>query len=449
MVGLAAPFNVHAVLAFLGKARKQWYLLTIIYIAGLFLMVWFILYPDLFLLPSVPKMYFPNYYNHGILNWAGQVFFFGVCFVYMMISLGIASHQEIDSRRKQQIKYLMVGLALGYAVGNMANFLVYDIPIDPFWGTLFMTLFFIPFIYGIVKYELLDIRIIAKQAFSYGIGIGAVGGLIILFNYSNRLVETVYPNFPFWITPLISAIFVVLVAGLIWRKLRESDILKYEFVTTVTHKFRTPLTHIKWASENLSKSTLSADDQTQVKYIQSADEKLVELTRLLMNISETESSGYEYKMVRDDLSALVTEVEKGMREQYSIKNMTVIVKIEPSIYALFDQSRIRFIVQTFIENAIRYTPEGGTILISLTSKGNNVIFSVKDTGVGIAKDELSLIFSKFYRSKEARQADTEGMGIGLYVSKEIISRHNGKIWAESEGAGKGSVFSFSLEKAGV
>ncbi len=447
MVAFAGPFNVHAILAFLGKARSRWFMLVIIYTLGIGMAIWFLFHPDQFFLPSVPKMYFTNYYNPGAYDWTRIVFFFVICFGYMMIELLFAYNSEADAKRKKQIKYWAVGLIIGYLIGNIPNFLVYNIPIDPFWGTLFVALFAIPLLYGIIKYELFDIRIVAKQAFVYGLSTAVVGGIIVIFNYSNRAIEAYYPGFPFWITSLISALIVVLAAGLVWRKLKESDLLKYEFVTTVTHKFRTPLTHIKWASENLSKSALSADDLNQIKYIQSADEKLVELTRLLMNISESESGGYEYRLVKGDISTLTAEVSSTLRDQYAIHKVSISENIEPNLQATFDQSRIKFIIQTFIENAIHYTPEGGTIEVSLSSQNELITFSVKDSGIGITKEELPLVFSKFYRSKEAREMDTEGMGIGLYVSEEIMVRHGGRIWVESEGAGKGSRFSFSLPKA--
>lgn len=440
-------FNVHSVLAFLGKAKARWYILAIIYISGLFMFFWLAFHPDLFLLPSVPKMYFPNYYNPGVLNWTRLAFMYGICITYMLVELFIAYRQQKeDPNKRKQIKFFIISLIGGYGIGSIPNFLVYNIPVDPLWGTVFLTFGGIPIIYSSLKYEFINIRIIAKQAFIYGIGVGCVGGLIMLFDYSNSLVRDNYPDFPFWIIPLISAIMVIFIAGLVWRRLRENDLLKYEFITTVTHKFRTPLTHIKWASENLSKSAnLSGDDAAQIGYIESAGDKLVELTGLLMNVSGTEDSGYQYHMSRGDLTALVEEVATAVQEQSAIKKITVMRDTHLGAYAMFDESRMHFIVQTFIENAVHYTPEGGTILVSVHRIGKKILFSVKDSGIGIAKDELPRLFTKFYRGHQARLADTEGMGIGLYMSKEIILKHGGKIWAESEGAGKGSTFNFSLK----
>jgi len=440
-------FSVHATLAYLGKIKRRWYSVALIYLTGLFLFVWFLIYPDLFLLPSVPKMYFPNYYNPGILNWIRIIYLYVICLPYACVEILLSMNNSEDLREKKQLKYLLLAIITASTIGFIPNLLVYNIQIDPSWGMVFMILFALIFVYGSLKYELFDIKIIAKQAFLYAILIAVIGSFITLLDYGNRLIQIDYPSFPIWISPLVSALFVVALAAVIWRRLRENEILKYEFVTTVAHKFRTPLTHIKWASENLTPKITSAEDKLQLNYIKNADEKLVELTGLLMNISEAEDNEYEYKMVPSSLSKIVDEIADSHKEQYTIKNLNVIKEIEPDLIAEFDESRIKFVIQTFTENAMHYTPEGGTINISLKRSGNDVVFSVKDSGMGISQEELPRLFNKFYRGHKARLTDTEGMGIGLYMSKEIIARHNGKIWAYSQGTGKGSIFSFSLKSA--
>jgi signal transduction histidine kinase len=392
-------------------------------------------------------MYFPNYYEPGILNWTRVAFVYIICLPYAYVEIVRSYQKTADDRLKKQYVSLLVAMIVTSAIGFIANFLVYNIQVDPLWATAFLVMFSGIFVYGTLKYELFDIKVVAKQAFLYSIAITVIGGFIMLFDYTSRIIQTTFYDFPIWITPFISSFFIIAIAGSVWRKLRESDILKYEFVTTVTHKFRTPLTHIKWAAENLSHSITSLDDRVQLNYIQSSNEKLVELTSLLMNISEAENSDYEYKISKHSLSELVKEVADGLTEQYEIKKIKVMRETEDNLYADFDESRIKFIVQTFIENAIHYTPEGGTITITLKTVNNYAEFSVKDSGIGIAADELPRLFTKFYRGHNARLTDTEGMGIGLYMSKEIMAKHNGKIWATSEGTGLGSKFSFSLKLA--
>ena len=440
-------FLVHSVLAYLGKAKSRWYIIAIFYAVGLGFTAFFIFNPDLFLLPSVPKMYFPNYYEAGILNWTRIAYLYVVCLPYIFIEIALAyNNNATDQRLRNQYRYLFYAIMTTSVVGFIANFLVYNIPVDPMWATAFLVFFGVIMAYGGLKYELFNIRIIAKQAFVYALGIVTVGGFIALLDYANHLIQNQYADFPTWIGPFLSAVIVVSIGSGIWRKLREEEILKYEFVTTVTHKFRTPLTHIKWAAENLSPRITAPEDRTQLNYIQNSNEKLVELTSLLMNISETENNDYEYRISRASVSRLAEEVATGLQEQFDVKKLAVQKNIEPELYAQIDESRIKFIIQTFIENAVHYTPAEGHIVISLKRSGKDVVFSVTDSGIGIAPDELSRLFHKFYRGHSARLADTEGMGIGLYMSKEIINRHHGKIWAYSTGSGKGSVFGFLVKE---
>ena len=253
-----------------------------------------------------------------------------------------------------------------------------------------------------------------------------------------------FPHFPIWISPFISSLIAVTLGVIVWKNSRQGDILKYEFITTVTHKFRTPMTHIKWASENLSNDRLSPDDRMQVEYIQNANSKLVELTNLLVNVSEAENNIYDYKIEKSDISALVKYVTDSLASQSISKHINIIKRIEPGIQTMHDDHRIRFVVQTFVENALNYTNSGGTLTVVVKRESSMVTCSVTDTGMGIPSEELPLLFSKFYRGQAAKLADTEGMGIGLFMSKEVIRHHNGKIWAESPGSDKGSTFSFSL-----
>ncbi len=104
-------------------------------------------------------------------------------------------------------------------------------------------------------------------------------------------------------------------------------------------------------------------------------------------------------------------------------------------------------MQMVLENAITYSPTGGSISISAEAKRDTLIISVKDSGIGISKEDMARLFSKFFRSSNASRAHTEGLGIGLYLSHDILKRHGGALWAESEGAGKGSTFFFEIPLA--
>ncbi|MDE1941451.1 MAG: hypothetical protein KGI66_04990, partial [Patescibacteria group bacterium] len=221
--------------------------------------------------------------------------------------------------------------------------------------------------YAIIKYEALNIQIVAKRAFLYAVVVSGITLITVSLNFAVTYLTSNYPSFPTWFVYMVTALLIAGLGYFIWLKLRESDTMKYEFITTATHKFRTPLTHIKWATENLAKEQSPEDRAVQLSYIQEANNKLVELTNLLVNESSTENGDYEYKLEDGSLSDAVTETLASVMSQSQMRKVAVDAHIAPGLRAEFDSSRIRFIIQTFIENAINYTPDGGTVTVSLAA----------------------------------------------------------------------------------
>ena len=440
-------FNLHAVLAMVGKEKEKAWFLKAVYVSAFALTALFIFFPNLFLLPSIPKMYFPNYYVPGVLNWTR------IAFMYLLITpyityLLLAKRRSLSSTiEKNQYKYFIVALIVGYTFGFIPNFLVYNIPIDPLWGMSFAILLLLPFAYGAIRYGLMNIQIIAKQAFLYSIAVAIVGMLVTLFNYSNLWIAQTFPFFPVWVTALVSAILVVTVSIIVWRYLKESDILKYEFISTVMHTFRTPLTHIKWSTETLLETDLKPEQRSELEYIRNANTKLVELVNLLVLSSREERGAYIYKLKRENISMIMEKTLDLFAGQIKRKKLNVVRDIEKDIFVLCDITRISFVAHVIIENAVHYTPNGGTLTASVHKQEEGVRCSVTDTGVGMTKEDAARVFLKFYRGEQARHIDTEGMGIGLFLAKEIVQKHNGKMEADSKGLNQGSSFSFVLPKA--
>jgi signal transduction histidine kinase len=440
-------FNLHAVLAALNKHKEHEILIACTYVFAIVATIFFILFPDLFLLPSVSKMYFQNYYVPGVFNWIRIVYLYVLIVPYCIYELYVAYKKTLVVSEKKQLKYFMLTMLVGYSSALLPNFLIYNIEIDPIWGILFVVLCSFPLIYGALKYELFNVQVIAKQAFLYSLAVGAVGGFISLLNFSSTLIAREYPGFPTWSLSLVSAVLAVSAAVIVWKGLREGDLMKAEFITTVTHKFRTPLTYIKWATDNLVSPDLSLEDRkAQVEYIRAANEKLVELTNILTTASDAENKGYEYNLKREDVSKVVEEVTGTLTEHLKIKELSLVKNLEPNLFAKFDETRLKFVIQVLFENALHYSFEKGTITVSTSATHKEVVVSVTDTGVGMNQTQLELLFTKFFRSDAARKADTEGMGIGLYVSNKIIEKLQGRIWAESAGEKKGSSFHFALPR---
>jgi len=443
----AAVFNAHAMIAFLGKTLGQRIQLSVLYGCGSLLAIFYILFPTAFLEKPSPKIYFLNYYEAGQLFWLAPVFvaFVVAYYIYHVV----LEYGRANSPGRNRARYLLFSNLSGYLLALTAIPLFYNIPLDPVWSLFSIPFFTLPLAYAIFKYELLDIRIVAKKALLYLLAVIAVGVVISLLNYANNLVMERIGGFPVWVFPFLSSIVAVVAGIFIWRKIREGDVLKYEFISIVTHKFRTPLTHIKWSTENLiAKNSISGEDREELDKIRQSNSRLVELTNILAVLSDTEERGaldYAYRKERIDFCQFVEELIDVYAPSYKEKNITVHVSgLEGVINISADAAKLRFVLETLFENSIVYTGSGGSVKVEIVKYKQKVRFSIKDNGIGISESDMGKMFGKFYRTRAASHEDTEGFGIGLYMSKNIIKRHGGLIGVTSSGVGKGSEFYFTL-----
>lgn len=435
-------FTTHCAFALIDKIKENKYFIISMYIIGTSLLLFFVINPYNFLLTSIPKMYFPNYYVAGPYYPLMLLFFFFMI-IYTFIIMRKA-YVIADDINKNRIKYFSVALFLGYIIGSINFLLIYNINFDPLWGFLFIPLFSIPIAYAIINYELMDIKVIAKKAFVYISISGVFAFILISLNYLNTLIIRSNPDFPNWISSLILSLVVSIGLIFIWRKIRETDLLKYEFINIITHKFRTPLTAIKWSSDSLLEN-VPENFKKDIELIRKSTRSLVDLTNILVGVSNSDQYMFEYKLDKVDLNDLVNKVLSDYLDKIDNKKIIVNKLPEGSNFILADGHKLKFVFQTLIFNAINYNKIGGEIHFSLSKPDDkNIVLEIKDTGIGISEKEIKYMFTKFYRTNSSRKADTEGMGIGLYLTKKILERHKGKIWVKSDGLEKGSTFFVSL-----
>lgn len=290
----------------------------------------------------------------------------------------------------------------------------------------------------------MNIKLIAKRAFIY-IVISAITSFVLIFlNYINNLIIKSSLEFPIWASSVILALIISIGLLLVWQKNRKTDFLKHEFISVITHKFRTPLTSIKWSSESLMESAPESLKE-EISHIQKSTRSLVDLTDLLANLTVADKKVFRYNFIKLDLNNLIENLISECSEKIKAKNITLLTSYNSSDFILADEQKIRFVFQTLLDNAISYTKQGEKISfeVSILNK-KNIIVKITDTGIGISEDDIKHIFTKFFRTESAKKADKEGMGIGLYLTQKIIERHRGKIWVKSEGNDKGSSFFVSL-----
>ncbi len=228
------------------------------------------------------------------------------------------------------------------------------------------------------------------------------------------------------------------------EQLEQVESMRRRLIGDVTHELRTPLTAIKGSAEGLIDGILPATDETYGQ-IHAEAERLNRLVDDLQELSRVEARAYQLDFRDLDASMLIQTVIKRMQFQFDEKRVTLTINLPPHPVMLHaDEDRIVQGLTNLVGNALQYTPENGEVTISLESTGNEARFSVKDTGIGIPPDHLPHIFDRFYRVDKSRSRAHGGSGIGLTIAKHLVEAHGGKIWAESEGEGKGSTFVFTL-----
>lgn len=249
----------------------------------------------------------------------------------------------------------------------------------------------------------------------------------------------------------ILAIILAIIIGLIIyfaKGLRENDRLKYEFITIVAHKFRTPLTYVKWTCDTLIPDETDSFKKKSLEDIKKSNQRIIDLTTTLIEIADSENSGsatYVYKKVF--VCDLVKEVLDKFKDTFHEKNLFFNFNcVDSKIRAKVDVTRFEFVLSTLLENACTYTSPGKNINISVFNNLLKTFISVEDSGIGISKQDLPHIFSKFFRGENARLNDTEGFGVGLYLASSIVKRLKGKISVESPGENLGSRFTITLPR---
>jgi len=231
-------------------------------------------------------------------------------------------------------------------------------------------------------------------------------------------------------------------------RLEQLDKAKSEFISLASHQLRTPLSIIKGYISMLLEGTWGTTNEKQKEHLEkvyTSNERLIKLVEDLLTVSRIESGRLEFDFQPLDLDNLVESMIKEFSRMAAAKGLYLkYLKPEKSLPKVkVDSLKIRQVIQNLIENAIHYTKKGGAI-IRLKVEKNKVRFSIEDTGIGISSEEQVTLFEKFSRGRGVARMHTEGTGLGLYLAAKLIEAHQGKIWVESQGKDKGSIFYFKL-----
>lgn len=232
-------------------------------------------------------------------------------------------------------------------------------------------------------------------------------------------------------------------------ELRRAELIRREFVANVSHELRTPLASLRALVETLEGGALDEPDVARdfLGQMHVEVDSLTQLVEELLELSRIESGQAAIRPEVVTPAGIAHDAARRLRAQAERAGVELVVDVPadlPMVWA--DPSRLMQVLVNLLHNAVKFTPPGGRITLQTTTRPEGVLFSVTDTGIGIGPQDLGRIFERFYKADRSRASS--GTGLGLAIAKHVVQAHRGRIWAESEGLGKGARFAFTAPLAG-
>lgn len=373
-----------------------------------------------------------------------------------------------DTAQRKQIQYVFIGSFLSSTLAIIPDLIFPYLTIFSYtWlGPIFTLMMVISLFIAMLRYKLFSIKVIFTEIISVLIVIALlleiffvesttelilkVIVLIILTIFSFLLVKSVYKE----VTQREKIEKLATDLQKANDRLTELDKQKSEFVSFATHQLRAPLTAMKGYASLILEGDLgklSTQIRNAITRIYDSSNTLTNIVDDYLNISRIELGTIKYSFETINLKDLVENVIAELKPNIEKSQIAFSFHSDPNkkfmVHA--DKDKFKQIVANLIDNSIKYTPSG-SVAVSLEKKSehgeNKIVFSVKDTGIGIDPLVMPKLFAKFSRAENGNRQNIHGTGLGLFVAKEIVSSHKGKIWAESKGEGKGSAFFVELEE---
>jgi len=229
------------------------------------------------------------------------------------------------------------------------------------------------------------------------------------------------------------------------KEIKDIEAAKSRWFINISHELRTPLTLIKGPMEILSNDELSNENKRNLQIALRNVKKLESLVNEILDLTKIEEGTVDLNYSQVEIDRLLSELITSFDSSAKMKNIAFSYRnqLTESTFLKIDKNKISKVINNLLTNALKFTPEDGSITVRLLESADDVIIEISDTGDGISKDEVHHIFDRFYQSKNSKQVGNAGSGIGLSLSKEIVSLHQGDIKVKSR-LGKGSTFSIML-----
>jgi len=392
------------------------------------------------------------------------IYFIEIIYAVWILVFAIKKYRKSVGEIKKQIIFVTVGVVLfliSFVSGNIIGSFTENWTLAQV-GLFSMPLFVVFLAYMVVKFKSFNIKLIGTQVLVFALGFMVLAILFIRNIQDVRIVV------------IFTLLFVIILGYALIKsvkreveqrerletlrlrleqsnlnlevandKLKGLDQLKTEFVSLASHQLRSPLTAIKGYTSMLVQGDYGEMDpkvKETIERIMESSNNLTLVVEDLLNVSKIESGGMKYEMTKFDFGELSLGVVKELSITAEKKGLKLIsnIKNDTKYFVNGDKEKLRQVLINLIDNSMKYTQKG-KIEVGMNISSGKVILDIKDTGIGIEKGKEEALFEKFSRGSGTK-LDTGGSGIGLYLVREIMKAHGGRVWVESEGVGKGSTF---------
>jgi len=231
------------------------------------------------------------------------------------------------------------------------------------------------------------------------------------------------------------------------RQLEIANKHKSEFLANMSHELRTPLNAIIGFSEVLQEKLFGDVNEKQEDYlndIHSSGKHLLGLINDILDLSKVEAGRMELDLAKFDVASALSNAMTLVRERAQRHNVALKMTTDPELgEVMADERKLKQILVNLLTNAVKFTPDGGSIDVTARREPDGLVFAVRDTGIGIAPEDHEAVFEEFRQVGRDYTKKQEGTGLGLTLTKKFVELHGGRIWVESE-PGKGSTFTFTI-----
>jgi len=434
----------------------------------------YILFPVVFItaLVTLTPLVFSSTVGEVVVGEVAQVTKGPGLLLFAMVAVGLVIRgiyllikrtKKATTDEKKPFQIILFGTLITFALIIVFNFVL------PAFlsNTRFIPLgavFIFPFIaftaYAIYKHKLFNIKVIATASLTFVLAVVTLLEVVL----AEDLSLIVFRSSVFL---LVLAIGVSLIRSVLKEvearekiqvlakelevaneKLKAADMAKSEFLSIAAHQLRTPLTAIKGYISMFLEGDYGKFTKQQTTELESIFRSADRLTRLIdvfLNVSRIETGRLDIKKEPVQFMEIVEAVTKDLAQVVAKKGLKLTIQppSEPLPLIMMDRDKIHDVTMNLVDNAIKYTP-AGWVNIRIARSPSLLTFSVQDSGMGISAQDIDKLFQKFTRAEAVTRVHTGGSGLGLFIAKKIVEAHGGRIWIESEGEGKGSLFTYTL-----